>query len=129
MSASEQFSTSYFDTLTFHFPSLEREEESVPGETLHIRIIEVNRQHFVDILREPDLPHHGEGETASEAVNDLCDLLLVSWKMLREEPELSTPLKRQKQRLDKLFSLFLESSRVRQKGRIPAPGYHINARL
>ena len=51
------------------------------------------------IANEPDLPHHGVGESPVEALEMLHGVLLSSWEGLNEGHKLSPYMQRRKQRL------------------------------
>jgi len=81
---------------------------SLPAEdegTLRVRVREADGCYIAKILDEPDLPHHGDGETVMDAIEMLCDVLESSWEGLCSASRLSSDMARRKARLDKLFSV------------------------
>ena len=102
--------TSYGGNLTIVSSSLvayapvEQQAESYKVIPIFVQTHEMDGRYFADVLMEPDLPHHGEGTTADEAIASLIDALKTSWKALYSAEKLSKHMEKRKQRLDDMFS-------------------------
>lgn len=96
-------STSVSSSLVAYAP-VEQQVESYEGIPILVQTHEMDGRYFADVLMEPDLPHHGEGATADEAIASLIDALKTSWKALHSAKKLSKHMEKRKQRLDDMFN-------------------------
>ncbi len=80
------------------------QSEPCEGNPVFVHIREMDGRYFADIdmLMEPNLPHHGEGATHDEAIDSLYMALKASWKCLSSAKKLSRHMEKRKRRLDDL---------------------------